>query len=234
VSAGAPPRDGGLRYAYVHGFASGPRSKKGNAFAAALRGAGAEVHLPDLNVPSFERLTCSGMLAGLDALDAGVAADGRGWGLIGSSLGGWAATRWAELHPDRVARLVLLAPGLDLATRWRALLDDERLARWQREEWIDAVDGDRQPSRLHWGFMTDARAQPGWPRPPCPTLVLHGDADSVVPLAVSEELVRRYPEVTLEVVADDHDLLCTLPHLLARTLEWFGLAAAGRAVATPG
>jgi hypothetical protein len=42
---------------------------------------------------------------------------------------------------------------------------------------------------------------------------------------VSEEYVRRRPQAALEVVDDDHDLLRALPELLARTLEWFGVAA---------
>lgn len=217
------------RFAYIHGFASGPASKKGNTFAAAFREAGAEFHLPDLNLPSFERLTYTGMLAGVDALDRAVAVDGRPWGFVGSSMGGWVAARWAELHPDRVARLLLLAPGFDLPNRWRGLIDEERLRRWEEEGSIAATDGSGADARLHWGFMTDARAQPPWPEPQCPTLVLHGRHDSVVPLAVSEEYARSRPHVTLEAVDDDHDLLRSLPDLLARALEWFGVAPAGRA-----
>jgi uncharacterized protein len=216
------------RFSYLHGFASGPASTKGNAFAAAFREAGAEFHLPDLNVPSFARLTYSGMLAGVDALDRAVAGDGRAWGLVGSSMGGWVAARWAELHPDRVARLLLLAPGFDLPNRWRGLIDEERLRRWEEEGSIAATDGSGAAARLHWGFMTDARAQPPWPEPQCPTLVLHGRHDAVVPLAVSEEYARGRRHVTLEAVDDGHDLLRTLPDLLARATEWFGLTPVGR------
>lgn len=212
------------RFAYLHGFASGPASKKGNAFAAAFRDRGAEFHLPDLNVPSFAALTYAGMLAGVDALDRAAGADGAPWGFVGSSMGGWVAARWAQLHPERVARLLLLAPGFDLPSRWRALIDEEQLRGWEERGWIEAKDGSGAPARLHWDFMADARAQPAWPSPPCPTLVLHGSRDPVVPLAVSEELARRCPSVTLEVVDDDHDLLRTLPQLLARALDWFGLA----------
>lgn len=216
------------RFAYLHGFASGPASKKGNAFAAALRAAGAEAHLPDLNVPSFERLTYGGMLAGVDALDRAAGGDGAPWGFVGSSMGGWVAARWAELHPERVARLLLLAPGFDLPNRWRALISEEQLRAWERDGWIEATDGSGAPARLHWGFMRDARVQPPWPEPRCPTLILHGRHDTVVPLAVSEEYVRSRPHVQLEVVDDDHDLLRTLPHLLERALEWFGVSAERR------
>jgi pimeloyl-ACP methyl ester carboxylesterase len=118
---------------------------------------------------------------------------------------------------------VLLAPGCDLANRWRALIDEEQLRRWESRGWIEAKDGAGAPARLHWGFMEDARAQPPWPRPACPTLVLHGTRDAVVPLAVGQELVEGLPDGHLEVVDDDHDLRQTLPYLLDRALRWFGL-----------
>ena len=126
------------RFAYLHGFASGPRSHKGMALAAAFARRGALLRQPDLNVPSFAHLTYSGMLAGVDRLDATTAAAGGdgetplGWGLVGSSMGGWVAARWAELHPEKVSRLLLLAPGLDLPNRWRGLLSAAELQDWER------------------------------------------------------------------------------------------------------
>lgn len=39
-----------------------------------------------------------------------------------------------------------------------------------------------------------------------PTVVVHGRADDVVPLAVSEGYVMTHPEVELKVVEDDHRL----------------------------
>jgi pimeloyl-ACP methyl ester carboxylesterase len=213
------------RLAYLHGFASGPTSRKGSTLAAAFRARGVPFHQPDLNVPAFAALTYDGMLRGVDALDAvaGEAAGGSRWGFVGSSMGGWVAARWAELHPERVARLLLLAPGFDLANRWRHLISPAELAQWEERGWIEAKDGAGVPARLHWGFMTDARAQPPFPTPVCPTLILHGRHDTVVPLATSAEYARERPQVRLEVLDDDHELLRTLPHVVARALEWFGL-----------
>jgi len=92
------------RFAYLHGFASGAGSRKGSRLAAAFRARGAVFHQPDLNLPSFAELTYSGMLRAVDELDrrAGDAAQGGRWGFVGSSMGGWVAARWAELHPERV------------------------------------------------------------------------------------------------------------------------------------
>jgi pimeloyl-ACP methyl ester carboxylesterase len=229
VPAATSVDDGGVRadrFAYLHGFASGPGSRKGGRLAGAFRRHGGTFHLPDLNVPSFAELTYAGMLRGVGALDAahGDAARPGRWGFVGSSMGGWVAARWAELHPDRVARLLLLAPGFDLASRWRDLISPSQLEDWERTGWIEAKDGAGKPTRLHWGFMEDARRQPPFPGPACPTLVLHGRRDTVVPVAVSERWAEQRPNVELEVLDDDHDLLATLAHIEHRALSWFGLA----------
>lgn len=212
AGSGAP-----ARFAYVHGFASGPLSQKGRALAAAFAARGATLALPDLNRPSFEELTPGGMLAALDELDA--AGTGR-WGLVGSSLGGWVAARWAELHPRRVARLVLLAPALDLPGRWRELVTAEQLRDWEASGWIAATDGAGRATRLHWGFWVDAVRQPPMPAPVCPTLILHGRADETVPLSTSEAYVARHPEARLEVLPDGHDLLLSLPRVIERAVAW--------------
>lgn len=215
------------RFAYLHGFASGTGSRKGSRLAAAFRSRGAAFYQPDLNLPSFAELTYSGMLRAVDELDAhagGVDAGGRG-GFVGSSMGGWVAARWAELHPARVDRLLLLAPGFDLGNRWRHLISPQELADWERRGWIEAKDGTGTSALLHWEFMRDARRQPPFPEPPCATLVLHGRHDAVVPLAVSQQFARTRPQVRLEVLEDDHDLLATLPYIEATALDWFGVPA---------
>jgi pimeloyl-ACP methyl ester carboxylesterase len=209
------------RFAYLHGFASGPHSRKGTALAGAFARHGARLEQPDLNLPSFAQLTYSGMLAAVDALEARTGGgEAPPWGFVGSSMGGWVATRWAELHPDRVARLVLLAPGLDLPHRWRSLIAEEDLRDWERRGWREVPDAAGVPTRLSWELMADARRQPAFPRPACPTLVIHGRRDEIVPVEVSERWAAGQPNVQLEVVDDDHSLLAALPRIEERALAW--------------
>lgn len=210
-----------IRYAYLHGFASGPASRKGNALAEAFAERGLELHLPDLNVPSFEALTYRGMLEGVDRLDREHGEDAR-WRFVGSSMGGWVAARWAEIHPDRVDRLLLLAPGFDLPNRWRDLISPEELASWERRGWIETEDGAGRTVRLRWNLMADARRQPAWPEPVCPVLILHGRRDDTVPFPVSERYADARPHVQLEPLDDDHALLDSLPVIRERALEWLG------------
>src|SRR4051812_29487541 len=116
-----------MRYLWLHGFASGPTSSKGQFIGDRLRERGIELRIPDLNAPAFFDLTVSRMLAQIDAL-----AEGEDLVLFGSSLGGFAAATWAATRPDRTRALVLLAPAFDLAPRWAARMDPGELERWRR------------------------------------------------------------------------------------------------------
>src|SRR3954463_11295702 len=59
----------------------------------------------DLVEKSITQLTVDGLIAVLDQLGVETAH------LLGNSLGGAAAIATAQQHPDRVSRLVLMAPG---------------------------------------------------------------------------------------------------------------------------
>jgi hypothetical protein len=210
------------RYAYLHGFASGPRSHKGNALARAFAARGLTFHLPDLNRPSFAEITFSGMLAAFDELDAATAGGGA-WCLVGSSMGGYTAARWSELHPEAVDRLVLLAPGFELPERWRQALGEEQVAEWRRRGWVEVPDLDGTPTRIGWRLMEDALAQPPYPEVACPTLVLHGRRDDVVPPETTERFAAGRANVTVEWLDDDHALVDSLPLIERRVLDWFGV-----------
>ena len=212
-------------FAYLHGFASGPHSRKGVVLAAAFRAEGATLHLPDLCRPTFASQTLTGALAAVDALVAS-SPDEATWCLIGSSLGGWLAARWAELHPTRVERLVLLCPGFDMVGRWPALLGADAIARWQREGALPFKDASGEWTPLHWDFVEDARRHPPIPVVPCPTLIMHGTRDVVVPLAFSETYATAHPDrVHLAVLDDAHDLSQSIPAIEAATLSFLTPAA---------
>jgi len=211
------------RYAYVHGFASSSLARKGLYLRQVFRGRGLDLELPDLNVPSFETMTISAMLAALDAMDADRGGEPFAWRLVGSSLGGYLAARWAELRPERVERLVLLCPGLDMAARWPALLGEEAFGHWEAEGSIELPDATGRPRPLHWGFMEDMRSQPPFPEPACPVLVVHGSRDEVV----DPELSRRYAagraNVGLVEVDDDHSLAASMQTIAREVLRFFEL-----------
>lgn len=216
------------RYAYLHGLGSSPRAVKGVALARAFAERGLALELPDLNRPSFAFLDHAAMLAAVDEMDR---PQGPRWRLVGSSLGGWLAARWAELHPERVDRLVLLCPGFDLAERWPDVIGAEQMARWQRDGALPLADADGDMVPVHWGFIESARRQPGRPEVPCPTLILHGVRDAIVPVEHSRRYAAERPRVTLIELDDEHSLVDSLDRVIAEILRAFeipgGAAPAG-------
>ncbi len=213
------------RFAYLHGFASSPSSKKGLALRHRFAQRGVTLELPDLNQPSFEEISHDACLGALDAMDRMQAQDtGARWCLIGSSFGGWLAARWAELHPERVERMVLLCPGFDLAQRWPEILGGEQMAKWGTEGHLYMQDATGTYAPVHYGFYVEALRQPGRPRVPCPTLIIHGTRDEVVPITSSRDYAAAHGLPLLEV-DDDHGLAASVDRIAAATFDHFGLGA---------
>lgn len=222
------------RYAYLHGLGSSPLSHKGVALGRAFAGRGLTLERPDLNRPSFALLDHGAMLAAVDEMDARQP-HGPLWRLVGSSLGGWLAARWAELHPERVERLVLLCPGFDLAERWPDVVGAEQMARWQREGALALADAGGNMVDVHWGFMESARRQPGRPEVPCPTLILHGVHDEIVPIEHSRRYAAQRPHVRLIELDDDHALTASMDRVVEEVLRAFEIPdhAGGGSPAAP-
>jgi pimeloyl-ACP methyl ester carboxylesterase len=196
---------------YCHGFASGPQSTKGVAFEKHFAERGLRIDRLDLRVPSFEHLRLSAMIEVVTAaiFDRAV--------VIGSSLGGLTAARVAE-RDARVGALILLAPAFQLVARWREQLGpawDE----WRRtgvREVTDYTTG--KLAKIDFGFVEDVAAiDVGFPDVRVPTLILHGTRDDVVPIERSRTFAHGRPNVTLVELDDGHELVASLPQLLAHS-----------------
>lgn len=202
-----------MKTLYLHGFASGPGSAKGIAFARHFADRGRAIDRLDLRVPSFEHLRLSAMI---EATQAAIGPDERAV-VIGSSLGGLTAARTAE-RDARIVALVLLAPAFQLAARWRDVLGAE-LDTWRTTGWREVLDyTTRTPARIDYGFYEDAAATDiGDLAIRVPTLILHGVHDDVVPIERSRTVARGNPNVRLVELDDGHELIESLPTLLAET-----------------
>jgi pimeloyl-ACP methyl ester carboxylesterase len=210
------------RYAYLHGFASSPAALKGVALASRFAGVGVTLERPDLNAPSFACLSHAAMLKRVDEL-AGT--DPTPFCLIGSSLGGWLAARWAELHPTRVARLLLLCPGFGLAERWPEIFGPRAMAAWEQTGSLLVPDASGRLVGLHWAFMEEARRVPPAPVPSCPGIIVHGTRDDIVPIDSSRAYVETNSSFRLVEVDDDHGLATSVDRIAKEAFDLFGLAA---------
>lgn len=207
------------RLLYLHGFASSPASKKAVAFAQRFPTAARL----DLRVPSFAHLRLSAML---DTVQAAIGGPDERAVLIGSSLGGLTAARLAERDP-RVVALVLLAPAFQLAQRWQAVLGPE-LAAWRRTGWHEVHDySTGQVAAIDIGFLDDVIAVDGddgtrFPDVRVPTLVFHGVHDDTVPIDHARRFAGPRPHVQLVELDDGHELITSLPRVLADSATFLG------------
>jgi len=198
--------------AYLHGFASGPSSRKARHLSEGFRARGVEVAVPDLTPgpDGFERSTPLTMLA------VARATLGERPGphlLIGSSLGGYLSALLASRDP-RVARLVLLAPAFRLFERWSARLTGAQLDEWRERGLSTHHFATGTERRIGWAFHEAAAGLPAFPVVTAPTLVIAGGRDETVPLEDVRAWVERTPSARLVVVDDGHELAASLDLIL--------------------
>jgi len=187
-----------MRYLYLHGFASGPGSRKAGFFCDRIP----SLEVPDLAAGDFAHLTVTGQLRLIDGLAAGKAVS-----LIGSSMGGYLAALYAARHPE-VEKLVLMAPAFGFARRWSESMDMES---WRRNGFLEVYHyGEKRNRRLSYNLIEDARQYRDFPDFRQPALVFHGIHDRTVPARLSQEFAASHPNVRLHLLDSDHELLNVL------------------------
>ncbi len=212
-------------FLYLHGFASSPGSAKARAFASWAATHGVRLEVLDLRAPSFERLLFSAIEERVQrAIDAAGGRHAR-VALIGSSLGGLTACRVAEADP-RVAAVFAMAPALQLASRWEARLGSEAWRAWRERGFLEVDDhATKQKARVHWGFVEElARidAERGAsPDVRVPVRIVHGTRDDVVDVQLSRDWSAGRRHVRLVEVDDGHELVASVPRVLAEADEFF-------------
>lgn len=203
---------------YLHGFASGPGSRKAQFFCERFRSHGIELQVPDLSEGDFENLTLTRQLGVIERL-----AGGRPVSLIGSSMGGYLAALYAARHRE-VTRLLLLAPAFALSRRWAEWLGEEQMSAWKQRGYLSFFHyGEASERRLSYGIVEDAARYEDFPDVTQPALVFHGRADTAVPCALSEEFARSRPNVQLTLLEDGHELLSSLETIWTAARGFFGL-----------
>ncbi len=147
-------------------------------------------------------------------------------GLVGSSMGGFAAAWFTRQQPESVLGCVFAAPGFGfLERRWDELTPEQR-DQWQRtgrmqltNQWVNA--------ELGYGLVEERdRYRPvqlvaGWRTP---ALLFHGLADEVVPHTDSLFFIRHvgYPDVELRLLKDgDHRLTAHKEDIASATGVFF-------------
>ncbi len=206
-------------YAYLHGLGSGPASRKGNALRAAYAERGIEVHVPELHLPSARQLSIRAIWDHLALLDRTLGEPT--WRLVGSSLGGWLAGRFAR-ETGRVDRAVLLSSPLHLRGLWDRVLSEDARAQWKARGSMLFPDVHGKLQRVGHSFYEDVVAlgsEPNGPLP-CAALFMHGARDVLLPVEESREQAALSGG-ELVVLDDDHELTSSVREVTERVVRFF-------------
>ncbi len=204
-----------MRHVYLHGFASGPQSRKAQAFREALASSGIDLEIPVLDEDDFEHLTLSGQLRIIERT-----LNSAPCRLIGSSMGGYLAALYAAAHPE-VDRLVLLAPAFGFQTRWREIHGEAAIEHWSETGWLPVYHyGAKELRRVHFGLYEDAGRFPSYPGFHQPARIFHGVNDTVVPTSFSRTFAASHPNAQLTELESDHELLDALDGIVQQSIPF--------------
>jgi uncharacterized protein len=209
---------------YLHGFASSPGSTKAGLFQQAFAEYSDVTYaVPDLNAPSFEKLTLTAILARVDETINALADDETY--LIGSSFGGLAAVHYTQQNPNNVQKIVLLAPALDFMANRTDGMGASGLADWQaagQMPFFHYAYNEQRP--VHYGLVEDIQQYDSDTTDfTVPTLICHGRNDASVNYEQSVRWVQGRDFVTLRVVESDHSLLDQTEQITAAMIDFFRL-----------
>eukprot|EP00668_Euglena_longa_P030067 GGOE01037473.1.p1 GENE.GGOE01037473.1~~GGOE01037473.1.p1 ORF type:complete len:490 (+),score=112.02 GGOE01037473.1:91-1560(+) len=208
LGSSAPSSGESLHFAYLHGFLSGPTSQKGLFLQSVFQRHGQHLDLLDLNRGNIASLTYTS--ATEVVLEYAAAHPEGKVCLIGSSFGGYIAARCAGLLPERVDRVMLLCPGFDLATRWPIVYGAEEMEQWKTTKFKAFTTSQGEEVDMPYSFIEDTQQHPAYPDWGCPTVILQGQADTVVPEEYIQGMLRANAGLSarchLYVVDDDHAL----------------------------
>jgi pimeloyl-ACP methyl ester carboxylesterase len=205
-----------LKTIYLHGFASGPGSRKARFFKSQLEEAGIEVLVPDLAEGDFENLTVRRQLQVTEEL----VGDNR-VRLIGSSMGGYLAALFASLHESKVEKMVLLAPAFGFAARWPAVVGAEAMEQWMRTGKLSVFHyGEQRMRELGLAMYRDSQTWDPEPEFTQPALLFHGVMDTVVPIEASRKVAEGRRNVRLVEMDSDHELIDVLPAIWEQSREF--------------
>jgi hypothetical protein len=211
-----------VRFIYLHGFASSPKSAKAVYLCDRFAELGISLEVPNLNQGDFSHLTITRQLTQVETMLANIETPVT---LIGSSLGGLTSA-WLGQQHSQVQRLVLLAPAFSFVSHWLPKLGAEQLQQWQTSGYLQVyhyTEGRSLP--LHYQFVEDAHQyQDSQLLRPVPTLIFHGHKDEVIPIASTRDYAHERPWVQLIELDSDHALTDVMPEIWQATQSFCQLS----------
>ncbi|MHA2202630.1 MAG: alpha/beta fold hydrolase [Candidatus Hodarchaeales archaeon] len=203
-----------MQIVYLYGFASGPQSNKAQFFKRKFASLDMSFDIYDYipNRDSFTNLKTSILLENLlSHLETNYFGENN-LILFSSSFGGLISAWYTYLHPEKIKKMILMAPALGFSAQRIVKLFEIPLTFWKEHGYVPVFHYRYdQEIPLAYSFYTDLLVNP----PPdvekmrilVPTLILHGRFDDVVPLVWSQQFIQINPEARLHILNGDHQLL---------------------------
>lgn len=191
-----------------HGFASSKESSTFRELEQRLNHKGIaffrfDFHGHGDSEGDFENLTVT--QAEDDVLSAIAFVRSKGYtslGLVGSSMGGIACILAAAESP-KLKTLALKCPVSNHNGLLIAKASHTTPEQWRKKGFLTRTTSEGKKVRLSTAFLDDDENYDGYEAAKhiaMPTLIVHGDADSIVPLEDSKKLLECLPKGKLEVV----------------------------------
>jgi pimeloyl-ACP methyl ester carboxylesterase len=207
---------------YLHGFASSPASGKAERFRRELEALGIGYSCPDLNLPAFETLTTTRMLA--QVRDVVAAIPEGPVALVGPSLGAFVAVHAADQDTSgKIDRLVLLAPALDFGGNRLRQLGPHGIDEWKQSGSLTVFHyADGHERQIGYELYADAARYDAFTlETRLPTLVFQGDHDESVDPVMAQRWAEGRSLVDLRMLNDGHQLSDSVDTIWAATEVFF-------------
>ena len=198
-----------MNYLYLHGFASGPQSRKAKYLCDRFHALGLTLQIPDLNQGDFLHLTLSRQIQQVHAI---LDTKPGPWTIIGSSFGGLTAA-WLAQQQIAVQQLVLLAPAFGFLDHWLPILGETQRQQWQEQGTLAVYHHSAQKALpLRYQFLEDLSTyRDDNLQRSVSTVILHGRQDATIPLSASKNYTAQRSWVNLTPLETDHAMTDALP-----------------------
>lgn len=189
---------------FLHGLASSPKGTKAVFFKERFEDEGLPYVAPDLNVPDFTRQT---LTAQLEVIRQAIATLPQPVLMMGSSLGGLAAIRYAQLYPEQVSGLAVIAPVMEFRGALLARMAGSTLQQWEAAGTL-RVERDGVSALLGYDLVRDAANHVVHDVVlTVPVLAIHGTNDDLVPWQETDRFISRQKDGSSSLLVNgDHSL----------------------------
>jgi esterase/lipase len=195
-----------FNFIYLHGFASGPETQKGLFFKSKISESfNSQLLIPDLNLPSFERLSINSQIDHIHSL---LKPNSKNI-LIGSSLGGLTALLCAQKFGSHLEFIFPIATAVNLNKIIETRLSKEDLKLWENTNQMQFHHHYfNEPRYLHYEYFQELNrinyAEMVF-KTPC--VAFHGIQDEHVPIESPREFFKSLPHCKFIEYDTDHQML---------------------------